>query len=197
MPAIMPLKPCKAEAERYLKQWEEQADYASQELALNKLFLDLCPRNELLEDILLKVATLNDFYGTNIFKTYSVAKHIFEMRIDDRLQIGDLTLVEDLAKTEMPDKSIRNFYSFATKYCSHHRPETYAIYDSYVDEVLRCFRRRDKFSSFRNSDLKDYKAFVDIVRAFREFYGLNEYSLKDVDRYLWQLGKDCFPKKYN
>lgn len=197
MLATKPLKPCKAEVERYLERWEGQADYASQELALSKLFHDLCPRNELFEDVLLKVATLNDFYGTNIFKTYSVAKHIFEMRIDGRLQVGDLTLVEDLAKTEMPDKSVRNFYSFATKYCSHHRPEVYAIYDSYVDEVLRYFRGRDKFASFRNSNLKNYKTFVDIVRTFREFYGLSEYSLKDIDRYLWQLGKDCFPRRYN
>lgn len=197
MTAIEPLEPCKTGVERYLKRWDEQDDYISQELALNKLFFDLCPRNELLEDILLKVSTLNDFYGTNIFKTYSVAKHIFEMQIDERLRIGDLTLVEDIAKTKMPDKSIRNFYSFATKYCSHHRPETYAIYDSYVDSVLRYFRDKDKFASFKNNDLKNYEDFIDIIRTFQEFYGLDEYSLKDIDRYLWQLGKDNFAKKYN
>ncbi|UTW70364.1 hypothetical protein KHA80_07545 [Anaerobacillus sp. HL2] len=40
----------------------------------------------------------------------------------------------------------KNFYSFATKYCSHHNPLDYPIYDSYVDEVLRHFRNRDGFS---------------------------------------------------
>ena len=28
----------------------------------------------------------------------------------------------------------KNLYSFASKYCSHHNPEAYPIYDSYVDE---------------------------------------------------------------
>lgn len=32
--------------------------------------------------------------------------------------------------------SASNFYSFASKYCSHHNPLDYPIYDIYVDEVL-------------------------------------------------------------
>ena len=29
-----------------------------------------------------------------------------------------------------------------------------------------------------------------------EFYKLDEYSLKDLDKYLWQAGKKYYPKKY-
>jgi len=27
------------------------------------------------------------------------------------------------------------------------------------------------------------------------FYDLEEYSLKDIDKYMWQLGKEKFPNK--
>jgi len=31
---------------------------------------------------------------------------------------------------------------------------------------------------------------------FSNFYGLGAFTLKQVDKYLWQAGKDCFPKQY-
>ena len=94
----------------------------------------------------------------------------------------------------MDNGSIKYFYSFATKYCSHHYPEKYAIYDSYVDDVLKYFRNVDCFSEFANEDLRKYERFVEVLREFATFYGLEDYSLKDLDRYLWQLGKDKFPQ---
>ena len=72
-------------------------------------------------DILLKVAALNDFYSTNIFSVYPVAKHILSLNIDDRLMTGDVALVSDIQKVTINGVE-KNFYSFATKYCSHHRP---------------------------------------------------------------------------
>ena len=59
-------------------------NYVNQEKALNKLFFDLCRRNDNIEDILIKCSTLNDFYSTNIFDIHSVAKHILELNIDSR-----------------------------------------------------------------------------------------------------------------
>ena len=34
------------------------------------------------------------------------------------------------------------------------------------------------------------------VAVFSDFYGIDEYNLKDIDRYIWQLGKEYFPKNY-
>ena len=90
----------------------------------------------------------------------------------------------------------RKFYSFSTKYCSHHNPKEYPIYDSYVEKVLKYFRKTDKFSKFKNADLKDYQKFKNIIIAFREYYDLEEFNLKEIDQYLWQLGKEYFPNKY-
>ena len=90
----------------------------------------------------------------------------------------------------------RKFYSFSTKYCSHHKPLDYPIYDSYVEKVLCYFRDRDGFDKFKTLELKDYEKFIGILIEFRSFYGLDRYNLKEIDKYMWQLGREYFPKNY-
>jgi len=187
--------PTADEVEKYLRAWDELENYALQENALNKLFFEHCPKNESIEDVLIKASTLNDFYSTNIYSIYPVAKHIFNLKIDDRMKAGDPTLVDDIKKITISGKE-KNFYSFATKYCSHHNPLEYPIYDSYVDEVLRYLRDRDQFSSFRSDELKEYSQFKNILIDFRNYYALTQYNLKEIDKYLWQFGKEHFPKYY-
>ena len=85
--------PSSEQIEFYLRAWDELENYHLQEDALDKLFFQLCPENVEMSDILLKVAALNDFYSTNIFSVYPVAKHILSLDIDARLESGDLTLV--------------------------------------------------------------------------------------------------------
>ena len=181
--------------EKYLALWDALEHYSLQEDALDKLFFKLCPKNTDISDILLKASTLNDFYSTNIFSVYPVAKHILSLDIDDRLKHGDVTLVGDIQPIAINGAEI-NFYSFATKYCSHHNPLDYPIYDSHVDEVLRYFRDCDGFSDFLNSDLKNFVRFKGVLMDFRTFYGLGQFNLKQIDKYIWQLGKNYFPKTY-
>ncbi len=187
--------PSKEQMEYYLAKWDELENYHLQEDALDKLFLKLCPKNADITDILLKVSTLNDFYSTNIFSVYPVAKHILSLGVDARLKAGDVTLVNDIKQINI-NGTERNFYSFASKYCSHHNPLDYPIYDSYVDAVLRYFRNRDCFASFADGALRNYVQFKGALIDFRLFYGLEEYNLKQLDKYLWLLGKDYFPKNY-
>lgn len=187
--------PCKAKVDNYLDQWQKLDNYRNQEHALDKLFIQLCPKNDNIEDVLIKCSALNDFYSTNIFDIHSVAQHILALNIDKRLAAGDYSLIDDIANVEVGENGKRTpkrFYSFATKYCSHHYPELYAIYDNYVDKLLCDFRRRDNFCSFTNADLKDYPIYVGIIKTFQKYYGLEEYSLKQIDQYLWQLGKELF-----
>lgn len=187
--------PSNEQVDLYLSKWENLENYRLQEDALNRLFFEFCPKNTDVIDILLKASTLNDFYSTNIFSIYPVAKHIFALNIDARLKAGDVTLVRDIQYVKIGDTE-KNFYSFASKYCSHHNPLDYPIYDSYVDEVLRYFRKRDAFSDFQDVDLKDYVKFKGILIDFRVFYDLDKYNLKQIDQYVWQLGKEYFPKNY-
>ena len=187
--------PCKNEVEKYLKKWDSLENYVLQENSLNKLFFETYPNNNDINDILVKVSTLNDFYSTNIFSVFSVAKRILELNIDERLKNKDETLVNDIANVNINGVE-KHFYSFATKYCSHHNPIDYPIYDSYVSKVLIYFNRKDHFSDFKKDDLKIYKKFKEVLVAFKKYYNIDEYNLKDIDRYLWQLGKEYFPNSY-
>ncbi len=187
--------PSLEQVEFFLLRWNELENYNLQENALNKLFRQLCPNNKDMSDILLKVSVLNDFYSTNIFSVFPVAKHIQQLNIDCRLEKKDMSLVDDIKKVEISGK-IKNFYSFATKYCSHHKPVDFPIYDSYVEIVLRYFKKKDKFSDFENIDLKNYPKFKKILLDFQSFYHLDKFNLKQIDQYLWQVGKEYFPKKY-
>ncbi len=180
----------------YLKKWYTLENYILQEKSLGLLFNKLCPHNTKIENILLKVSALNDFYSTNIFDTFTVSKHLLNCKIDKYLDKEDIGLVDKIARVTINGKT-RNFYSFASKYCSHHKPDIYPIYDSYVVKMLMYFKKKDKFYKFRKDDLKTYKKFIKVIQAFKKYYNLNEFSLRQIDIYLWLAGKEYFPNKYD
>jgi len=189
------LRPCADEVEKYLREWDKLEGYPEQEAALDDLFLRHCPQNKALSDILLKCAALNTFYSTNIYSITPVARHILELDIDQRLSAGDLKLVDEVQRVTIGGKEM-HFYSFATKYCSHHQPGAFPIFDSYVEKMLCYFRDVDGFFGFRDNELKNYPFFKSVLMRFQAAYGLEKYSVKDIDKYLWQLGKTYFPNQY-
>ena len=184
-------RPSVDDAEWFINYWNELPIYSNQERALDKLFIQLCPENKSIEDILIKCSALNDFYSTNIFDIHSLAQHILSLNIDERLRGGDCSLVNEIANVEVNGKN-HCFYSFATKYCSHHQPETYAIYDSYVEKVLLALNKRESFGNFQKNLLKNYDVYIRAIRSFQQYFGLTGYSIKQLDQYLWQLGKWYF-----
>ena len=101
-------KPCQKEVEKYLNKWDSLENYVLQESSLDKLFFKTYPKNDDINDILIKCSSLNDFYSTNIFSIFSVAKHILKLNIDKRLKEGDATLVNDIAKVKINGKD-KNF----------------------------------------------------------------------------------------
>jgi len=181
--------------EEYQQKWGKLDNYVSQESSLRKLFVKTYPNNTDMDEVLIKVCSLNDFYSTNIFSPFSVAKRIISLDIDERLRNKDVTLVNDIARVNVNNKREFNFYSFATKYCSHHNPEEYPIYDSYVDKMLMGLKRQDFFYDFRKADLKEYSKYKNILIQFRAYYELEKFTLKEIDKYLWQAGKEIFLRR--
>lgn len=190
------ITPSTEQVEHYLEKWDSLEHYVLQERSLRKLFTRTYPQNVEMDDVLIKVCSLNDYYSTNIFSPFAMARHIVDLNIDKRLSDEDFSLVNDIAVVSVNEVRSINFYSFATKYCSHHRPDNYPIYDSFVEKMLMYFKKKDKFYMFRRGDLKNYEEYLNILKKFTDFYGLSEFSLKQLDKYLWQAGKDFFPKKY-
>lgn len=202
-------RPSLDEAQIYLKIWDTLPNYLAHDRALGFLFRgENSPftGNDNLESIIIKTSALNDFYSTNIRRIFDVANTILSTPdVDKRLAEGDLTLVKAIRITKFiqykRDKTGKiagneceiDNYSFATKYCSHHQPDKFPIYDKYVAKVL-C-KLRDiypKVFKFTNKDLRDYKTFTKQLDILRKEFNLEMLSYKDLDRYLWRLGKRYF-----
>lgn len=185
--------------DQYIKKFNCDERYYLADNTISKLF-EKFPYNNDLEDILLKISVINDLYSTNIFATFNMAKHIQSLQIDKDLESNDPSLVNRIATGHgiRKPKSIgdRNFYSFATKYCSWHNRDNYPIFDDFVEKILIAYRDQDNFSEFENEDLRLYEKLVKIFSEFKFFYGIDNHDLKQIDKFLWMYGKERFPKKY-
>ena len=172
----------------YIKKFNERQDLTIVEEVLSELF-EKYPNNQNLRDILIKVTTLNALFSTNIFAIVEVSKHILVKDIDENLRANSLRLINEISVMEIGGK-VRNNYSFATKYCHWHRPETYPIYDSYVSDLLWKYAKRDRFMNFSQSDFRDYPKYKQILERFRGHYGLSQFTTKELDKFLWLHGRE-------
>lgn len=177
----------------YLDKWERMERYKQQEKAINLLFHELCPEHDNVEEVLLKVSVLNDFYGTQIYDKYSVASGIANLNmVSERIKLGDQSLVAEIALATIDTtKKARNNYSFATKYCSFHNPGNYPIYDSFVDNMLWSYMKLFHYTEFKRCQLKDYEEFYKVISRFREHFGLEKFTFKEIDIFLWFKGKEA------
>jgi hypothetical protein len=127
-----------------------------------------------MNDILIKVSSLNDFYSTNIFSSFIVAKHILDLNIDKKLKDNDFQLVNDIANIKINNEKTKYYYSFATKYCSHHKPDTYPIYDVFVGKMLIHFNKIDMFYE-NDIDLKNYQNYMKVLFEFKKHFNLDNF----------------------
>ncbi len=159
------------------------------ERALQELFR-MFPTNDDVSHVLLKVVALNRLYSTQILAVLDVAIHIQQNSayIDAALASGSPEVVDKISQVTIQGKT-HNFFSFATKYCNWHKPESYPIYDSRVDWYLWNLQNQSPFTSFflRNS-FENYSEFRDVMIAFRQKYGLEHFTFKDIDKFLWTYG---------
>lgn len=186
--------PSEEELKKFLALWDTLEDYVANENALNLIFRhdSAFAANTDIRHVIIKCSALNDFYSTNIFKVYPVAANIISIKdFDARLVTGDDALVHEIALVDG-----RRNYSFASKYCSHHQPSLYPIFDSYVKDVLVELRKRnpEHFHFRKATDLENYSVFRSAIDDVRIAFNLKKYSYKDIDRYLWQLGKMYYNK---
>ncbi len=180
----------------YIKRWDNLQDYPEQEETLNKLFAG-CPNNTDFTAVMIKVSTLDNFYSTQLRSVPEVVNCILSISdFDDKVRHGDIDLVDLMCANDEYKP-----FSFASKYCSRYKEEAYPIYDSYVANVLSEYREMDSFTTISTNILsnrnKSYKEdFFPMIEDFREYYGLTKYSFKELDRFLWLLGKECYSSRF-
>jgi hypothetical protein len=169
------------------------------ERALAELFGQY-PGNENDAHILLKVVALNGLYHTQILALHDVANHIYERGkdIDSALRVGSPEIVDTIAEVVIPaTERTRHNWSFATKYCSWHRPDSYPIWDSRVSAYLRWLTQKPSGSFLlKNPDnWKRYGEFVEMVHNLRRVCGLGEFSFKQIDKFLYTEGEKLIAEK--
>jgi hypothetical protein len=194
MPRAVPVRPTKHLVQKYLKRFERDKRYAPADEGLTQL-IAVFPKNSELGHVAVKASAINALYSASILAIYQVAIHIHRLNIDPELEQHSTAIVDKIARAKFRNKR-RNVFSFASKYCSWHDRDNYPIYDSFVDALLRTYRRKDKFMIFKNTDLRRYASFKRIVSAFREYYGLQRLSFKELDKFLWLYGRELYPRTY-
>ena len=189
-------KPTEKLIDNYLNVFEHDERYSYADNAIKKL-VEKFPFNNDLESIILKISTINDLYSTNIFSTFNLAKHIFTQGFDCAINSKDYSIVNRIAlghgiKSSKTNKEF-NFYSFATKYCSWHDQNSFPLFDKNILLTLSLYNKQYQYNV--NNDFKNYNNLVKTIQVFIKEHKLEMYSLKEIDKFLWYLGKDYFNKK--
>ncbi|HVZ83274.1 MAG TPA: hypothetical protein VG893_06325 [Terracidiphilus sp.] len=146
------------------------------------------PNNLDSRQVLVKVIVINALYHARVrdIDLQPLSIHISKIgALDAKLTQGDPEVVDAIWNSE---GTTRHYPSFATKFCSWHNHEAYAIYDGNVWEALGAYGFKNDGFAFPERDFVKYAAFLAIVRRFQNSYGLTDYSLKDIDKFLWRVG---------
>ena len=154
------------------------------------------PDNKTIESVILKISVINDLYSTNIFSTYEIANHILQQDFDKAIENKDYSIVNRVA-TGHKIKSSRtykeyNFYSFATKYCNWHDQSSFPLFDRYIDLVLINYNHKNQYT--KETNFRVYENLINVLMIFRTTHKLDKYSFKELDKFLWYLGKKSFKK---
>jgi hypothetical protein len=165
-----------------LTQFDNDPRYYGGDEAI-KLVVDQWPKNNDPRHVLIKTVLINRLYSTNIYNVYEAARHIFVLEIDERLRNGDISLANEVAQMSIGEHGRYNL-SFASKYCAWHQPDHFQILDSSIAGLLWKYRKKYNFAAFKKYELYDYPTFIKIIQGFQSFFGLQEFSRKQIDKFL-------------
>lgn len=146
------------------------------------------PNNLDTRHIAVKVIAINALYHARVLDVdlQPLSIHIAKIHaLDPRLRQGDPEVVNEIWNSK---GTRRHYPSFATKFCSWHNQNDYAIYDGNVWEALVAYGAKAGPFDLPERNFVDYAAFLAIVRRFQNSYGLEGHSLKNIDKFLWRVG---------
>lgn len=139
------------------------------------------------EITLLKVASINALYSTNLYAIERMSKHICKMLSKCDLKSTGPELVDEIAKLPVaqPDQEQRHHVSFASKFCHFFiSADRYPILDTLAEWTLKKHFKRGKVKLRRGSYYQDF------VNAFNHLRTVSECDSTpaEIDHYLWLTG---------
>jgi len=131
------------------------------------------PSNSSVDDVRNKMSAMNDAEINQHTLMEEVIKHIINLKIDDRINRGDLTVVEDIANISAKGKSF-SLLHFASAFCNFHKPDLFPIYS-------------DQHIGFYKRYIKEYNLPLDPEKI--NTYDVFSKALKDLVHRLGLTGK--------
>lgn len=149
-----------------------------------------------------KVSLINDNYSTHLSSAEksAISKILYDFSEDIQKRNYNRDLIDNIrSECRKPNMLNKDPYSFITKYCCHHNPDNYPIFDSYVEIMLKWFSDLEDVpfhTTDKNSDFCNYDFFRNVLMQFKEYCETNRIiesiSYRNLDKYLWSAGKEFF-----
>lgn len=146
----------------------------------------------------IKVAALNQIYSTAIqYITPVVDKivckvsqkhHSFTNKKYADL-VDEIATITWVSSTTGKHHSRCNM-SFASKYVHFLSGRKIPIYDSYIWIVIIGYFKQNGFNEYSFSPPTNYNHFYDVFVKFKKHFNLNKRSNYEIDKFLWQYGKN-------
>ena len=164
---------------------------------LDRLF-ESFPSNKDCDEVKIKVAALNTIYATSINYIQPVVDKLVDSIPMDttNFNYSDFTaLVDEIATATWVSPTTGKTHercnlSFASKYVHFLSKHEIPIYDSYIWIVMRGYMGQLSKSKFSYSAPNSYADFHKLFCEFKTEFSLSQYSNYNIDKYLWQHGKN-------
>lgn len=197
------IKPNSINVQTILKQHDEDGGNSIND-SLTKLFTSLNDESNK-HEVSIKVAALNQIYSTAIQYITPVVAKICENIDNDHSSLSISQYVEMVDKIATvtwtsPTTSkqhTRCNMSFSSKYIHFLSERQLPIYDSYIWIVMIGYLNQKNKNNRSFSSPKTYKEFYTIFLDFKEQLNLTKFSNYDLDKYLWQYGKNLINEIIN
>lgn len=165
--------------------------------SLSKLFSSLRDEKNR-HEVSIKVAALNQIYSTAIkYITPVVEKICSEIdnvhtsySTEQYIAFVDKISTVSWTSPTTSKRHTRCNLSFSSKYVHFLSGRKLPIYDSYIWIVMVGYMMQKNNSHISFAAPKTYAQFYDVFCKFKSEYNLCSYSNYDIDKYLWQHGKN-------
>lgn len=186
--------------------WETEG-YTRDEGFLDNLFTEECRGNTHEPAVFTKVAALDSLYATYILKGHHgvIVDALCQLgnSLDKELEHGEEGAVGRIVvaiNNELKAKKLRkrNYYSFATKYCSFHNFSGYSLFDTHARTTLEDILKLSP-SDFGGKEkvrqLESYPKLHEAIGRLITDNGLKKFGRRGVDHYLWIRGREEAAKR--
>lgn len=179
----------KSEIEEYNVRFDKGESGRQDELIAK--FSKLSEINE--NNIIAVAALINTLYSTHIYPSdfENLIQQIINVNdLKNRLNNGDISLVSEISKV-----GNKEYLSFASKFCAFFNNAKYPIYDRISREILSDINKKYGFTNRFCKDKIPYDRFVSIYNAFISAFDLQNYTYRQIDKFLWGKGKNLEKSK--